>query len=188
MAVWAAGQRIDLRKKPNDYPVLGYTVRTMLGFVLALFLGAVGVVIARMALVFFGLISWEAWFFLFMAGAGIGAGTGSLLPWLRLGNTGRSFTAIMFLLVVLAGAIGGLGGYGYGEGIEVECCGRRDVGAQELTVLGAAISASLMALAVAISGRLISRKRRGAQIGRSHGGPALSQGHHDRNFIVSGSE
>ena len=119
--------------------------------------------IARMALVFFGLISWEAWFFLFMAGASIGAGIGSLLAWLWLGNTGRAFTAIMFLLVVLAGGIGGWGGYSYGEGIEVECCAARDVGAQELTVLGAAIGANLMALCVAISGRLIPRARRSTQ-------------------------
>ncbi len=159
----AASERIDLRKIPNRYPVLGYTVRTMLGFVLALFLGAVGVVIARMALVFFGLISWEAWFSLLMAGASIGAGAGSLLAWLWLGNTGRAFTAIMFLLVVLAGGIGGWGGYSYGEGIEVECCVGRDVGAQELTILGAAILANLMALGVAISGQLISRTKRSAQ-------------------------
>ncbi len=142
---------------------MGYTVRTMLGFVLALFLGAVGVVIARMALVFFGLISWEAWFSLFMAGASIGAGIGSLIAWLWLRDTGRAFTAIMFLLAVLAGAIGGWGGYSYGAGIEVECCVGRDVGAQELTILGAAILANLMALGVAISGQLISRTKRSAQ-------------------------
>ena len=135
----------------------------MLGFVLALFLGAVGVVIARMALVFFGLVSWGAWFSLFMGGAGVGAGVGSLLAWLWLGNTGRAFTGIMFLLVVLAGAIGGWGGYSYGKTIEVECCASRDVGAQELTILGAAILANLMALGVAISGRLISRTRRSTQ-------------------------
>ena len=147
----------------NLYPILGYTGRTMLGFVLALFFGAVGVVISRMALVFFGLISWEAWFFSFMAGASIGAGIGSLIAWLWFRNTGRAFTAIMFLLAILAGAIGGWGGYSYGAGIDVECCAGRDVGAQELTVLGAAIGANLMALCVAISGHLIPRTRRSAQ-------------------------
>ena len=135
----------------------------MLGFVLALFFGAVGVVVARMALVFFGLVSWGAWFSLFMAGASIGAGIGSLIAWLWFRNTGRAFTAIMFLLAVPAGAIGGWGGYSYGAGIDVECCAGRDVGAQELTVLGATIGANLMALGVAISGHLILRTRQSAQ-------------------------
>lgn len=80
----------------------------MLGLLLAPFFGAVGVVIARMALVFFGLVSWEAWFFLFMAGASIGAGIGGLIAWLWFRNTSRTFTAIMFLLAILAGAIGGV--------------------------------------------------------------------------------
>lgn len=149
--------------KWNLYAILGYTGRTMLGLLLAPFFGAVGVVIARMALVFFGLVSWEAWFFSFMAGASIGAGIGSLIAWLWFRNTNRTFTAIMFLLAILAGAIGGWSGYSYGAGIEVDCCAGRDMGAQELTVLGATIGANLMALCVAISGRLIPRARWNAE-------------------------
>ena len=66
----------------------------------------------------------------------------------------------MLFLAILAGAIGGWGGYSYGATIEVECCARRDVGAQELTVLGATIGANFMALCVAVTGHLVLRGRR----------------------------
>ena len=71
--------------------------------------------------------------------------------------------AILFVMAILAGAIGGWGGYSFGESIEVECCGKRNVGAQELTVLGATIGANLMALCVAISGHMIPQARRSGQ-------------------------
>ena len=143
--------------------IMGYAGRTLVGFTLALLFGAVGVVVARMALVFFGLTSWGSWFFLFMAGASVGAGIGSLVAWLWLRNTGRAFMAILFVMAILAGAIGGWGGYSFGEGIEVECCSKRDVGAQELTVLGATIGANLMALCVAISRHMIPQARQSGQ-------------------------
>ena len=158
-------------------PILGYAGRTLVGFILALFFGAVGVVVARMALVLFGLTSWESWFFSFMAGASVGAGIGSLVAWLWLRNTGRAFLAILFVMAILAGAIGGWGGYSIGEGIQVECCGRRDVGAQELTVLGATIGANLTALCVAILGHIIPQARRSGHNRGSYSGPTRSWGH-----------
>ena len=80
--------------------VFGYTVRTSIGLVLALFLGGVGVIVARMALVFFGLISWGAWFSTLLAGASVGAGVSCLIAWMWLRHSSRAFSATLLVLAV----------------------------------------------------------------------------------------
>ena len=146
------------------YPILGYSGRTLLGFALAILLGALGVGIGRGVMLFFGLISVEAMFFLLMAGAGIGAGVGSLMAWLWLKHSGRVFAVTLLLLGILAGAIGGWGGYSYGAGYDWGCCARPDMGSEAFTILGATAGANLMALSVVVIGHLILGSRRRIQI------------------------
>jgi hypothetical protein len=87
----------------------------MLGIGLALVLGVAGIVIARLGYVFFGLTSWTVWFALFLAGAGLGAGIGSLLAWLGLNPLPRAIIVAALLLAVLAGVAGGWGAYSFGR-------------------------------------------------------------------------
>ena len=142
-------------------PILGYAGRTIIGVGLALVLAVIGVVLSRMAIVFLGLISWEAFFSSFMAGVSIGAGLGSLIAWLWLRHTGRVFTVTLLLLAILGGALGGWGGYiYYGVGYEVECCARKTIVPQAFAVLGATLGANLMALCFGVTGQLVLRNRR----------------------------
>ena len=144
----------------NQSFLLGYALRLIVGIILALVLGVLGVIIGRMALVFFGLISWGAWFSSILGGASIGAGLGCLIAWLWLRHSTRVFSTTLLMLAILAGAAGGWGGYWYGQTIEVPCCVGRDVGAQEFTVFGATAGANLMSLCVAVTGHLVLGRRR----------------------------
>ena len=144
-------------------PVIGYAGRVALGLGMALVFAAVGVVLARMSLVLFGLTSWSAWFTLFVSGAGLGAGIGSLLAWMWLKSVGSGFTAILFLVVVVAGVAGGLGGYHYGAGLEPECCASPEMGPIAYTVLGAVAVSNVTALLFGVIGQTVLRGMRRAQ-------------------------
>jgi hypothetical protein len=146
-------------------PILGYAGRTIMGVGLALVFAAIGVALSRMAIVFLGLISWEAFFSSFMAGVSIGAGLGSLIAWLWLRHTGRGFVVTLFLLAILGGALGGWGGYiYYGVGYEIECCARKTIVPQAFAVLGATLGANLMALCFGVTAHQVLRNRRRTQI------------------------
>ena len=131
------------------HPVIGYLGRAALGLGLALVLAVVGVVLARMGLVLFGLISWTAWFTLFVAGAGLGAGLGGWLAWLWQKGAGAGFTALLLLLALAAGIIGAWGGYYYGASQVPECCASPAMGPVAYTVLGAMVGANLVVLLIA---------------------------------------
>ncbi|MFQ6026475.1 MAG: hypothetical protein ACE5Q6_03050 [Dehalococcoidia bacterium] len=142
-------------------PMLGYAGRTFIGLILALVLATLGVILGRMAIVFLGFISFEAFFSSFLAGVSIGAGVGSLIAWLWLRHTGPVFAATLLLLAILGGALGGWGGYiYYGVGYEVECCARKTIVPQVFAVLGATLGANLMALCFGVTGHLVLRNRR----------------------------
>jgi hypothetical protein len=141
------------------YPILSFFTRIMLGIGLALVLGVAGIVIARLGDVFFGLTSWTVWFALFLSGAGLGAGIGSLLAWLGSNPLPRAVIVAALLLAVLAGVAGGWGAYSFGRAQEVECCAGAGLSPLAYTVLGATVGANLMAWFLGLVGPVFIKGR-----------------------------
>ena len=133
----------------------GYIGRGLLGLGLALVLATVGVILARMGLLLFGLTSWSAWLTILVVGAGLGAGLGSAAAWLWLKGLGVKFTLALAGLALAAGVAGAWYAYHYGAGVEPECCASPTMGPIAYTILGATLGASLAATLAGITGRSI---------------------------------
>jgi len=131
-------------------PALIFAGRTGLGVTLAIVFSMVGIGLAWGAFVFSGAISWEVWFSLAVCGAGIGAGLGGFLAWLRIDGDSRSFILVTISVAVLAGVGGAWGGYQYGANQEVACCARPDIGPLTHTAFGATVAANGVALLLGI--------------------------------------
>jgi hypothetical protein len=152
--------------------ILGYAGRTALGTSLAVVFATVGVILARMTVVLFSLLSWQAWFTLWIAGVSIGAGAGALIAWLWLRHAGRVFTGTLLLLAILAGVVGALSAHAIGANIELEWWAGHAMDARGYTIIGAAIGANLMALGFGGGGHLILRNRRITRIMPGRAKPA----------------
>ncbi len=121
----------------------GFAIRAALGVGLALFFSAMAIFAARMVYVAFGLTSWDAWFAMFVVGSGIGAAVGGAVNLIDTGTSGRLKVFVAFFLLTVAAGIGGAwGGFSFGDGREVECCARPDMGPMAYSVLGATVGAS----------------------------------------------
>ena len=128
----------------------GFTIRAVLGVGLALFFSAMAVVAARLTYLFFGLTSWDAWFAMFLAGSGVGAAAGSLVNLVGAGPSGRMVFVTFVLLTVAAGIGGAWAGYSFGNGREVECCARPDMGPLAYSIVGATVVASAAAVLLGV--------------------------------------
>ncbi len=131
----------------------GYAGRVMLGLGFALVLAGVGVVLARMGVLLFGVTSWAGWLSVLVAGIGIGAGLGSSVAWLWLKGVGPTFTLFLFIVALGAGILGGWLAFLYGSGVEPECCASPRLGPIAYSVLGAVIFANTAALLFGVSGQ-----------------------------------
>jgi hypothetical protein len=132
--------------------------RTLFGVLLAVVLSMAGVGIAWGLYVFFGAVSRTTLLTLFMVGAGVGAGLGGFLAWLRI--EGDPWPALLgtALLALLAGIGGAWGGYEFGGRQEVPCCAKADITPVTYTALGATVAANGAALAVSAARRLAARR------------------------------
>ncbi len=94
-----------------------------------------------------------------MVGAGLGAGLGGFLAWLRL--EGDTFLLLLAaaVLVAAAGIGGAWGGYEFGARQEVECCAIPTVTPVTYTALGATVVASGVAMFFSLARDLMSRWR-----------------------------
>ena len=147
--------------------LLGYLIRAALGTGLAVVLAVLGVLLARMGLLIFGLTSWTSWLVMLMTGAGIGAGLGSGVAWLWLKGIGQGTTALIFLATLAAGIAGSWMAYGYGADAAAECCASPAMGPIGYAVVGSVIGSNLAAVIVGVTGQgvyLYLRGRRHASI------------------------
>lgn len=143
--------------------IIGYAVRAALGIGLAVVMAALGVMLARMGLLLFGMTSWNAWLAMLITGAGVGAGLGSGTAWLWLKGMGSSSTALLFILALAAGVCGSWLAYQYGAGVKPECCASPEMGPIAYAILGAVLASSGASLLCGVMGQGISRALRSRQ-------------------------
>ena len=126
--------------------------RVVVGVLLAVALSVVGIATAWGMFVFSGAASHAALLAMFMTGAGLGAGLGSLLAWTRIdGIPSRLVLLTAVLTVVLAGIAGAWGGFQFGATQEVECCVGPTIEPITYMVGGAILLANLTALTMALA-------------------------------------
>jgi hypothetical protein len=139
-------------------PLLILAGRTVFGVLLAVVLSTVGIGIAWGSYVFFGASSRSTLLTLFTVGAGVGAGLGGFLAWLRLEGDSRPVLLVTVSLALLAGIAGAWGGYEFGGRQEVPCCAKPDITPVTYTAFGATVAANGAALAVGAARRLAARR------------------------------
>ena len=133
--------------------------RAFLGVGLGLVVSIVGLIVAWGLYIFSSSSSRDAFLIVNIVGAGIGAGIGGYIPWIKLDRQQRAETAIVVLLAIAFGIAGGLLGYDYGANREVDCCAEPRTTPFTFTALGAALLAGLaMCLYAAISGTIRQRR------------------------------
>ena len=129
--------------------------RLLLGYGLAIFLSMVCLGIGWGLFIFSGASSRNTLLIMSMVGAGLGAGFGAYLAWLKLDRSSWSFVSVAILLAVVGGVLGGMAGYQYGANREIECCAEPQTAPFTYTAIGAAILANVaMYLALAGSAAL----------------------------------
>ena len=143
--------------------IVGYVIRAALGTGMAVVLAAVGVVLARMGLLLFGLTSWNAWLAMLVVGAGVGAGLGSGTAWLWLKGMGSASTTCLFILALATGVCGSWLAYQYGAGVKPECCASPEMGPIAYAIVGAVLASSGTALVCGVVGQNIGRALRSRQ-------------------------
>jgi hypothetical protein len=94
-----------------------------------------------------------------MVGAGLGAGLGGFLAWLRLEGDAFLLLLMAAALVAAAGIGGAWGGYEFGSRQEVECCAMPTVTPVTYTAVGATVAASGAAMVFSLARDLLSRLR-----------------------------
>ena len=125
--------------------------RLLLGFGLAIFLSMVCLGITWGLFIFAGASSRNTLLIMSMAGAGLGAGIGAYVAWLKLDRSSWSFVSVAILLAVVGGVLGGMAGYQYGANREIECCAEPQTAPFTYTAIGATILANV-AVYLALAG------------------------------------
>ncbi len=141
-------------------PLIGLTVRTLMGVLIGGTFGFLGVGIGWGSFVFFGARSGDTLLLFFIGGASVGVAGGVSLGWLNLhGNSGIRLVA-MGSLLLLAAAGGSWGGYQFGSVQDVPCCATADVSPITYIVIGAILATSVVALILNLSYRALPLFRR----------------------------
>ena len=140
-------------------PVLVLAGRTVLGVILGTVFSVIGIGIAWAMFVFFGADSHATLLVLFMCGAGLGAGLGSYIAFLRVDWVPPvPMLAAMGAALLLAGIGGAWGGFQFGANQEVECCVGPAVTPITYTAMGATLGANAAALVMAIAHEVKTRR------------------------------
>ena len=141
-------------------PLLGMTVRTLMGLLIGGTFGFLGVGIGWGSFVFFGARSGDTLLLFFIGGASVGAAGGVFLAWLNLDGNSALRLIVMGSLLLLAAAAGSWGGYQFGSVQDVPCCATADVTPITYIVVGAIVATSVVALIVNLSHRALPIFRR----------------------------
>ena len=140
-------------------PGLVLAGRTVLGLLLAAVFSVIGIGIAWAMFVFFGAVSHATLLVLFMCGAGLGAGLGSYIAFLRVDWVPPApMVAAIGLVLLLAGVGGAWGGFQFGANQEVECCVGPAVTPITYTALGATLGANAAALVMGVANEIKTRR------------------------------
>jgi len=139
-------------------PLLILAGRIVFGVLLAVVLSTVGIGIAWGLYVFFGASSRSTLLTLFTVGAGVGAGLGGFLAWLRLEGDSRPVLLATVSLALLAGIGGAWGGYEFGGRQEVPCCAKADITPVTYTAFGATVAANGTVMVVGLARQLTARR------------------------------
>lgn len=133
-------------------PILILVGRIISGAFFAVTLSVIGIATAWALFVFSGASSHAVLLTMFMTGAGMGGGLGSLLAWARIdGIPSRPVLLTAALVVVLAGIAGAWGGFRFGSTKEVECCIGPAIEPITYMVGGTTLLANATALVLAVT-------------------------------------
>ena len=102
---------------------------------------------------------------MFITGAGIGAGLGGVVAWLRIDGNPLSILIPTMLLAVLVGVGGAWAGYEYGANKEFDCCATPDVAPFSYSAYGATLAANGVVLLLGMAREIITRRRLGSYQG-----------------------
>ena len=133
-----------------------FGVRILLGLGLAVVLSMVCLGIAWGLFIFSGASSRNTLLIMSMAGAGLGAGIGAYVAWLKLDRSSWAFFFIAILMAVAGGVLGGMAGYQYGANREIECCAEPQTAPFTYTAFGATLLANA-AMYLAVVGSVVLR-------------------------------
>ena len=122
--------------------ILTIAVRAGISVLLSLTFSMVGIGIAWGLYSFSGALSRTTLEVMFIAGAGLGAGLGGVLAWLRIDGNPRSILIPTMLIAFLVGMTGAWGGYEYGVNREIDCCARPEVAPFSSSAYGAVLAAN----------------------------------------------
>ena len=136
--------------------------RVILGLAMGVVLSMIAMAVAwgLWVFIFSGASARIVWVIMFIAGAGIGAGGGAYLAWLKVDRPPWAAIALTLLLVIAGGVIGGLLGYQYGANREIECCAEPQTGPLTYTAFGAGILANAVMYLVEAAGFALRRAAR----------------------------
>ena len=142
--------------------VLIFAGRAGMGILLAIAFSMVGIGLAWGIFVFSSSDSRTVLLSLFMAGAGIGAGLGGFLAWLRIDGNTLPVIIGTVTLALLAGVVGAWGGYQYGAAAahEVACCAKPEIKPFTYTALGATVVANGVVLLYSLAREIATSRRR----------------------------
>lgn len=131
--------------------------RVGLGLGLAIVLSMVGLAVAWGLYIFSGAASRSTLLIVSMCGAGIGAGLGAFLAWLRLDRSSFGLSTNAILLALLVGVGGGWAGYQFGANKEIACCANPETAPFTYTAFGATLAANGVVLLIVIVRAIIPR-------------------------------
>ena len=131
--------------------------RAALGLGLAIVLSMLLLGIAWGLYIFSGAVSKTTLLVMSIAGAGLGAGLGASLAWLRIDRNPLLALTAMFVLAIIAGTLGGWVGYQYGANKEVECCAMPETAPFTYTAFGATLGANAAVFALTLARAIASR-------------------------------
>ena len=134
--------------------------RIALGSGLALVLAMFSIGVAWAIFMFSGSQSLATWLVALMFSAGLGAGAGSVLAWLRLDRRNTPVRILTVILVVTAGTLGACIGYDYGSNREIECCAMPTVSPVYYTALGGTLGANVAAVTIALVREFVETRGR----------------------------
>ena len=134
--------------------------RIALGGGLALVLTMFSIGGAWALFMFSGSQSLATWLASLMFSAGLGAGAGSLLAWLRLDRRNTPVRLLTATTVVAAGTLGAWVGYDYGSNREIECCAMPTASPVYYTALGATLGANVVAVTISLFREFVETRGR----------------------------
>lgn len=144
--------------------LIAFLGRSLLGLGMALVFSVLGIIVGRMGVLLFGVTSWNGWLIMLIAGAGIGAAFGSVGAWLWLKGLGTRFTISLAIIAGASGVMGSWLAYGYGAGVQGECCASPDMGPIAYAALGAVAGSNVASLVCAAVGQTTIRLRRASRM------------------------